>query len=37
MSTFHDSIIKDGNGDIHFPRTDISSVRTSDGPDPKTI
>ena len=31
MSTFHDSIIKDGNGDIHFPRTDVASVRSADG------
>ena len=31
MSTFHDSIIKDEKGDIHFPRTDADSVRTGDG------
>lgn len=31
MSTFHDTIIKDGNGDIHFPRTDAESVRSGDG------
>lgn len=31
MSTFHDTVIKDAEGNIHFPRTDADSVRTGDG------
>ena len=29
--TYHDTIMKDGDGNIHYPRTDLASVHNSDG------
>lgn len=29
--TYHDTVLKDGDGNAHFPRTDMASVHNADG------